>query len=159
MTAGGTNNKQNDWQKMMAQMAMAQKTSPRTMLGFAAGKLLRQLFDGWKERYDARGEVNDWLNTRTPEEIESEIAKISQTNPQRAEYMQKHLAKRRGQNGGDIQPQINSEATNYAAQQFANQNLPQAPQLLGDNVANAADQQYDFAAPSLEELLNKLGGR
>lgn len=51
--------KLSDWEKMMTQLAMAQKADAKTMGGFALGKLLRQAFDSWKSNYDARGALRD----------------------------------------------------------------------------------------------------
>lgn len=51
------NDKKSAWEKMMAQLSMAQKMSPDTMAGFALGRLLRGGFDQWKENYDKRGEL------------------------------------------------------------------------------------------------------
>ena len=42
---------------MIAQQAMAQKADAKTLAGFAFGKLLRGIFDDWKERYTARGDL------------------------------------------------------------------------------------------------------
>ena len=57
------NGKKSEWEKLLAQMAMAQKMDARTMAGFALGKLLRQLFDNWKENFDARGDLKNRNNS------------------------------------------------------------------------------------------------
>lgn len=59
------------WRKMIAQLSMAKSTDPSTLAGFALGKLLRQGFDSWKERYDARGyeKAKRELEQPTPEPV------------------------------------------------------------------------------------------
>ena len=49
---------------MIMQQAMAQNADAKTLAGFAFGKLLRGIFDDWKERYTARGDLKAWDNTR-----------------------------------------------------------------------------------------------
>lgn len=53
------NDKKSNWEKLIAQMAMAQKTDPGTMAGFALGKLLRQGYDTWLDNLRARESVNN----------------------------------------------------------------------------------------------------
>lgn len=43
------------FEQMMARLNAANNMDWQTLLGFGVGRLLRGLFDDWKERYDARG--------------------------------------------------------------------------------------------------------
>ena len=53
--APATTARKSPMELMIMQQAMAQNGDAKTLFGFAIGKLLRGLFDDWKERYDARG--------------------------------------------------------------------------------------------------------
>ena len=80
---------------LIAQQAMAQKADPNTMAGFALGKLLRGLFDDWKERYDARGTLNRMAEM--DENKRSEILSfLEKNNPTQYQRTQEYLAKNNG---------------------------------------------------------------
>ena len=59
-----TTSRKSPLELMIMQQAMAQNADAKTLAGFAFGKLLRGIFDDWKERYTARGDLKAWDNTR-----------------------------------------------------------------------------------------------
>lgn len=120
---------------MIMQQAMAQNADSKTLAGFAFGKLLRGLFDGWKSRYDARGAQNDRIldpNT-PPEERNKLLEQIGLDNPNRAERLMRQLGER-GINVGNI-PQVNSPPTTSSvpAPQSQISQPPQQSELSGFN--------------------------
>lgn len=52
--AATTARRKNDWQNMMNMFAMADRAAPSTMVGFAIGKLAREIFDNYNERGQAK---------------------------------------------------------------------------------------------------------
>lgn len=90
----GQNNNQNEWQKMLAMLATADKMDAGTMAGFGLGKLLRDGFDTWKENYDARGFINDKLLDSTPEEREAILQRLQQNNPKQYDRVMKNAMKK-----------------------------------------------------------------
>lgn len=150
------NGKKSEWEKLLAQMAMAQKMDARTMAGFALGKLLRQIFDNWKERYDARGDLNNRNNSNGG--LEDAIKRTGWTPQQSADDGLARAAQRLGwTQPQSSQPQSTDSApvnidwlgqgdTNSPSplanwrQQADNAVLP-IPQLLdSDKMAQTADQ-------------------
>lgn len=47
-------NKANQWTQMLQMMNMANKMTDRQMMGFALGRLLRDGFNNWKDKYEER---------------------------------------------------------------------------------------------------------
>ena len=114
------NKKNNALQQSIAALAAAQKADPKTMAGFALGKLLRQGFDTWKDNYDARGDINNRLMGMPEEQRNAELAEMEKLNPKRAAYVRQHLAKKLGQmNPAAQDTQINDKTTSRLANQFA----------------------------------------
>ena len=157
-------NKDSAWQKMLMQLAMANKTKPSTMAGYALGRLLRQGFDSWKENYDARDDIKNHLATLSEDELNQRMEELRRRNPHQADLYEKLLPRYRNQQpqapeAAPAEPsqQINPAYSEQAVKQYA-QNLPQLPpfgQAVQD--AAAAPQSYDFQAPSLEEMLRQYG--
>ena len=80
---------------MIAQQAMAQNADAKTLAGFAFGKLLRGIFDDWKERYDARGLLNR-MAEMDPNKRNEMLDYLAQYNPAQHQRMQEYLAKNDG---------------------------------------------------------------
>lgn len=76
---------------LIAQQAMAQKADANTMAGFALGKLLRGLFNDWKERYDARGLLNDVNALKDKNKQAEALANLEKTNPQQHQLAQSYI--------------------------------------------------------------------
>lgn len=76
---------------LIAQQAMAQKSDAGTLAGFALGKLLRGLFNDWKERYDARGLLNDVNALKDKNKQAEALANIEKTNPQQYQLAQGYI--------------------------------------------------------------------
>ena len=75
---------------LIAQQAMAQKADANTMTGFALGKLLRGLFNDWKERYDTRGILNE-IKARKEEDQAAALANLEKTKPQLYQLAQGYI--------------------------------------------------------------------
>lgn len=112
----------NFWQRLLAQMAMAQKMDARTMAGFALGKLLRGGFDTWLANKRAKEQINDKDNFNNRNQTPT-------SSP--ANF--------------DSLPEVSAPFQN--------------PQLLGDNVSQAADITSMLPADiDWEKALNYLRG-
>ena len=59
----------------------SQKMDWGTMAGFGLGKLLRDGFNSWKGRYDARDEIKGSLAGKSPEEQERQLKLMQEYNP------------------------------------------------------------------------------
>jgi len=151
-TSGTDNDDTSAWQKSMAQAAMAQKMDWQTLLGLLAGKALRGGFDTWKENYDARGEVNDLIASKSPDEINAEIVKIEKNNPNRAAYMRDTWQRKTGQSINPTEPQVNSSALQKRIAEII-------PQLEGSPNADWLNQpDYSFNNPTdPAEIFKRLG--
>ena len=90
-TTAPVSTKKTPMELLIAQQAMAQKADANTMTGFALGKLLRGLFDDWKERYDARGLLNDVNALKDKNKQAEALANIEKTNPQQHQLMQDYI--------------------------------------------------------------------
>lgn len=152
----GSNSQQNKFQRMLAMLSAKQSTDPRTMGGFALGKLLRELFDNWKANYQERGRVKAERQLKAQEDFMNQygntVGDILQ-NPQSRTAL--NTAKNFPNNAGgdDSAPQItpNQPSTN----EIANQYLPVKDFLDSGDLAKVANQ-YDFQDISRYPL-NKFG--
>ena len=90
-TTAPVSTKKTPMELLIAQQAMAQKADANTMTGFALGKLLRGLFDDWKERYNARGLLNDVNALKDRNKQSDALANIEKTNPQQYQLMQGYM--------------------------------------------------------------------
>ena len=111
------NTKKSPMELLIAQQAMAQKADANTMVGFALGKLLRGLFDDWKERYDARGTLNR-MAEMDPNKRNEILAFLEKYNPPQHQRMQEYLAKNNGTwDGWNNSPQNTAAPTIQTPQQ------------------------------------------
>ena len=76
---------------MIMQQAMGQKADADNLAGFAFGKLLRGLFDDWKERYDARGLLNDINAIEDPNKRTEAFANLEKNNPRQYQIAQGYM--------------------------------------------------------------------
>ena len=109
----GNNNKSNAWQQAMMS-AMAAKMNPSHLLGRFANKLLTQLYQDWKERYDLRGDLKADLQNKTPEEREKLLAEWKQRAPGRAAYIQENYDRwypKAAQGNAGAQPTLAKDST------------------------------------------------
>ena len=90
-----TATKKSPLELMVMQHAMAQNSDPNTMMGLALGRLLRGLFDDWKERYDARGLLNRMAEMDENKRAEI-LANLAKYNPTQYQRTQEYLAKKGG---------------------------------------------------------------
>ena len=106
--------------------------------GFAVGKLLRELFNDWKERYDARGAQNDRiLDPNTPPEVRNKLLEeIGLSNPGRAERLRGQLAERGIIDGDTPQANLSPPISSTPAPQSQILQLPQSPQQSGTSGIN-----------------------
>lgn len=146
------NNKMN---MLLMQMAMSQKMRPLTMLGMILGNLLGGGFKSWKDNYDARGDLEDKITSKSPAELEEYIKEMEQKSPDFAKTLREQLATPRFQERlreaqGGTEPQVNQDAIRQQAMQAITPPTQQG--LLGDGgqMAQAANP-YGF--PSGEELM------
>ena len=161
-----------DWEKTLAQMAMAQKMDAGTMGGFAAGKLLRGAFDTWKNNYNARGKINADMLKATPEERAKKFQELQQGNPNQAErtlkFLNKHgidtsgLSPQAG-NVGEMPPadggEINSDATARLAQQAFGADLPPEGSNLTQQALTQGAANFDFnSLPEVAQPFAALAG-
>jgi len=137
-------NSNNAWTRLLMMSAL-QNINPLAVAGMGIGTLLRQLFDGWKERYDARGELKGKMQTMNPEQIDEWISNVGATNPKMGEYLTDKRTKWAGQ-----QPQINGGTTRA----LANEAVQRQGLLDGGKVTEAANN-YDFS--DLPPYLNQFG--
>ena len=137
-------NSNNAWTRLLM-MSAFQNINPQVVAGAGIGKLLRQLFDNWKERYDDRGVLKGKIQNQNPEEVDKWITEVRAVNPKRADYLEK---KRAGWVGR--QPQINEDTTRA----LANEAISQQGLLDGGQVTEAGDK-YDFS--DLPSYLNQFG--
>ena len=137
-------NSNNAWTRLLMMSAL-QNINPLAVAGAGIGTLLRQLFNGWKERYDARGDLKGKMQNMTPEQVDKWIAEVGATNPRMGEYLTDKRAKWTEQT-----PQINEGTTRT----LANKAVQRQGLLDGGKVTEAADN-YDFS--NLPPYLNQFG--
>ena len=89
-TTAPVSTKKTPMELLIAQQAMAQKADANTMTGFALGKLLRGLFNDWKERYDTRGILNE-IKARKEEDQAAALANLEKTKPQLYQLAQGYI--------------------------------------------------------------------
>ncbi|MBQ6298643.1 MAG: hypothetical protein IJK81_13345 [Selenomonadaceae bacterium] len=123
-----TSTRKSPLELMVMQQAMAQNSDPNTMFGLALGKLLRGLFDDWKSRYDARDVMKGVANFKENDRNEF-LSRLSATNPQQHQIIQKYLAK----NGGNWDAWKNPPQTTSDTTALVNQ-TPPTSDLSGINL-------------------------
>ena len=120
------------------QQSMAQNADSKTLAGLAIGKLLRGLFDDWKERYDARDVLNQMAAMEENKRKEM-LAYLEKTNPTQHRRMQEYLAKNDGTWGTwKNSPQPAPQTTSNTA---APTQAPQQSEFSGVNPNARAVQQ------------------
>lgn len=147
--------KQNEWQKILAMLAMSSKMDAGTMAGFGLGKLLRDGFNSWKNNYDARGFINDELLSASPAERERKLNFLKENNlEQYNRVMNKYGDLWQGeevpnasqQATGDVTPEVVKNSMLQYAQSL--QNNPPATDWGGSDLSKTAN---DY----VEEILKK----
>lgn len=137
----GGNKQANQWQRMLAQLAMAGQMNPQTMMGFALGGLLRKLFDNWKERYDTRGEWKSAMQNMDEGKRNQWWAELQQNNPKRYAYLSKRY--------GGLAPNL---PRNDATPQPPEQNNPSFERLSGILSTPEGKSNFDAAMNRAKEF-------
>ena len=125
---------QSRWQKLLTQLAALQNVNGKNLAGLAIGKLLFDAFSSWKNRYDARGEENDYYLTRSDDERNKMLSDMEATNSKRAADIRDYVNKRLGRTDGQINQNVTQAYANglltpnqgmtTALERFAEKNLP-----------------------------------
>lgn len=122
---GGVGDKQNALQQKATELAWARSANPSEILGRIAGMGARQLFDNWKERYDARGDLKSMIETKGAEGAQEWINSIAAKNPKQGAYLQEIYNKKFPQTNtgsGQAAPDTTSTAWQTALQLADRQN-------------------------------------
>ena len=72
--------KKNEWQRILAMLAMANQMDWRTMAGFGLGRLLNQYAVRQKEKVDSRGDMKERLAIANPDERQELLNNIQQSD-------------------------------------------------------------------------------
>lgn len=141
ITPGQGNNGQKSPFQQMMMMAMLRNASDKQLAGFGLGKLLRQGFDSWKDKYDMRGMLKDEFNAAKPEDHEKLLQKYKEMYPGMSGYIQKFYDERFPKPPQPTQEAaqpllLGTETQEAVRQAFANAQMPQNVQgLLGQLTA------------------------
>lgn len=186
---GGIGDRQSNAQQEAAKLAWARSANPSEILGRIAGMGARQLFDNWKENYDARGDLKNMIATKGAQEAQNWINGITAKNPKQGAYLQEIFNRQFPQSNADTgqaAPDTTSTAWQTALQLADRQNpsdwlgqnaVPQAPyfgnkeQAIsglfgGNNPLTQGAANYDFSemlkganSPEIQELARLFGYR
>ena len=174
------NSKASEMDKMLMQMAMAQKMKPLTLLGMLLGNLLGQGVNSWRKNYDARGDLNDQITSKSPDELDAWLKDMEGKDPEYAARLRTYASQPRFQQkmaqapaGAQPDAQAALQSASGAEQQpvsdivrqRAMQAATQGQDLFGDGgqMAQAAQQNNSpfptansLMQPSNEEELRRL---
>lgn len=79
---GGNNqSRESNPLQQLIMMQMLSKQSPQFLTGSALGQLLALLFSRWKNNYDAKSNLKNDYQTKSPEEFEKRLEDLKQYNP------------------------------------------------------------------------------
>lgn len=150
--------KKSPMELLIMQQAMAQRADPSTLAGFAVGKLLRGLFNDWKERYDARGLLNDINALKDPNQRAEALANLEKTNSPLSQTAQRYLREDNGTKWGNLaQPSAPQAMPSVNPTAGA---VKEAPAKLLGNTDWSKGNDYNFSeynSNTLEDMLKRAG--
>ena len=140
----------NAFQDMMM-LSMAKNMSPAHLAGGLTAKLLNQLFADWKDKYEARGDLKNLMQTKGAEETQKWIDSIMEKDPRRGAYLQNFRDERFPQyaqdNAGSQQTATQDQPFDSMKQVAGILNSPDSGEAFNKalNTARDWEKEYQFA--------------
>ena len=156
--------KKNEWQRMLAMLAMANQMDWRTLAGFGIGRLLNQYATRQKEKVDSRGDMKTRLSMAKPDERQELLNNIQQSDTHFYNRLRKNPAYADWFSDSASQPtqpaqnEVSSSLQQYAKELDKRENPYLGEAYLGE-AAEAFQPQGDTNAPNSQWLdwLRRLG--
>lgn len=156
--------KKNEWQRILAMLAMANQMDWRTLAGFGLGRLLNQYAVNQKEKVNSRGDMKTRLSTASPEERQELLKNIQQSDLPFYNRLQNNPAYSDWFSNSTSQPtqsapnEVSSSLQRYA-QELGKRENPYLGESYLDETAGAFQPQGDADGQSSQWLdwLRRLG--